>query len=94
MNPHIFEAIMLLCFGSAWPFSIAKLIKSKTAGGKSIFFLVIIIIGYICGIIYHYILFLERGYWVNVVYLYAFNALMVFIDFLLTIKYKNNTVKI
>ncbi len=88
MNPHIFEAIMLICFGSAWPFSIHKLIRKKTSEGKSIFFLIIIIIGYLCGILYHNMLFLKTGVLVIVVYLYAINALMVIVDLYLTIKYK------
>jgi len=88
MNPHLFEAIMLLCFSSAWPFSIAKLIKTKKTGSRSLFFFIIIIVGYSCGILYHYALFLERGYFVNVVFLYGFNALMVSTDLILTLKYR------
>jgi len=30
----VFEAIMLLCFGAAWPFSIYKSYKSKSIMGK------------------------------------------------------------
>ncbi|HHU78401.1 MAG TPA: hypothetical protein GXZ29_05915 [Clostridiales bacterium] len=47
----IFEVIMLLCFGLAWPFSIAKSYKSRTAKGKSLFFLIVLLLGYISGII-------------------------------------------
>ena len=36
MDLEIFEAIMLICFGIAWPFSIYKLIETKKAKGKSI----------------------------------------------------------
>ncbi len=46
----LFEILMLLSFGFAWPFSIAKSIKSKSAAGKSLFFLAIILLGYACGI--------------------------------------------
>lgn len=41
---------MLICFGAAWPLSIAKSWKSRTARGKSISFLFIILIGYVAGI--------------------------------------------
>ena len=44
------ETMMLLCFGAAWPVSIAKSIRSKTAKGKSIIFLVIVLIGYLFGV--------------------------------------------
>jgi uncharacterized membrane protein YiaA len=93
MNPHVFEAIMLLCFSSAWPFSIAKLIKTKKTGSRSLFFFIIIIIGYLCGIVYHYTLYLERGYFVNVIFLYGFNALMVSTDLTLTLRYRNKNKK-
>jgi hypothetical protein len=47
----IFEAGMLLCFGAAWPVNIYKSAVSRSTGGKSVAFLVIIEAGYICGII-------------------------------------------
>jgi len=86
MNPYIFEAIMLLCFGLAWPFSIYKMVKSKKAGGKSIPFLLIILAGYISGIFFKYFAGLNA-----VIYLYLFNTCMVSLDLALTIKYSRNT---
>jgi hypothetical protein len=52
ISPYIFESIMLICFGSAWPFSIYKSYKSRVNNGKSIIFLLIILVGYLNGIIY------------------------------------------
>lgn len=46
----ILELTMLVCFGAAWPASIFKSWRSRTARGKSIFFLGIIFTGYIAGI--------------------------------------------
>ena len=46
----ILETIMLICFGAAWPFSIVKSWKARTAQGKSIGFLLVILAGYIAGI--------------------------------------------
>jgi len=74
----IFEIIMLLCFGLAWPFSIYKSIISRQTQGKSILFLIIVVIGYISGII-HKLLY-SRDW---VVMLYALNALMVLVDIVL-----------
>ena len=34
-----FEAVMMLCFGSAWPFSIYKSYTSRSNKGKSVWFL-------------------------------------------------------
>lgn len=50
MVEGLFEVLMLLCFAAAWPFSIYKLWKTKSTGGKSILFSYIIIVGYIFGI--------------------------------------------
>lgn len=48
---EILEIIMLLCFGASWPINVAKAYKIRTAKGKSAVFLVLIILGYIAGII-------------------------------------------
>jgi len=71
----IFEITMLVCFGVSWPISIAKSIKTKDVSGKSIAFLIIIIIGYSCGII-HKLLYSKDF----VIYLYVINLVMVLID--------------
>lgn len=78
----IFEAIMLLCFGAAWPLSIAKSYKSRSAAGKSPYFLIVIIIGYIAGII-------NKVLYSNdiIMYLYILNLLMVSTD--LALYYRN-----
>ena len=75
--------VMLLCFGSAWPVSIYKSIKSKTTKGKSLFFLIIIAIGYVSGTI-HKILFSKD--WVMI--LYILNLCMVAFDILLYFRNK------
>jgi membrane protein DedA with SNARE-associated domain len=49
---HIFEGLMLLCFGAAWPLSVYKSFRSRTTKGKSLWFLIVIFIGYISGIIH------------------------------------------
>jgi hypothetical protein len=51
MEKTVFEVIMLLCFGAAWPFSVYKSYKARTAKGKSLIFLLALIVGYISGII-------------------------------------------
>lgn len=48
---QIFEFIMLVCFGLSWPISVYKSIKSKSTQGKSLVFILAIIIGYVSGII-------------------------------------------
>lgn len=74
----IFEVIMLICFGAAWPSSIYKSITSKTTKGKSVFFLFIVLIGYVSGVLHKVYFNLD---WV--VYLYALNAVLVSVDIVL-----------
>lgn len=71
----IFEIIMLLCFGIAWPVSVYKTWKSRSTGGKSVFFSLIVIAGYISGIIHK--LIHSNDF---VLYLYILNLLMVMLD--------------
>ena len=47
----LFEALMLISFGAAWPASIYRSWKSRTTKGKSLLFMLIVLFGYACGII-------------------------------------------
>ena len=71
----IFEAGMVICFGLAWPANIYKSIKSRSTKGKSVLFLIIVILGYIFGIT-HKILYSRD----IVMVLYIINLLMVLVD--------------
>lgn len=44
------ETIMLICFGISWPISVYKSATSRSTKGKSVFFTLAIIVGYIAGI--------------------------------------------
>ncbi len=79
----VFEIVMLICFGIAWPFSIYKSYTSRQTNGKSVVFLVVVVIGYISGII-HKLLF-SRDF---VVFLYMLNLLMVSTDIVLYFRNK------
>ena len=46
----ILETIMLVCFGFSWPLNVIKAYRAKTAKGKSLLFILLIITGYIAGI--------------------------------------------
>lgn len=76
---EIFELIMLVCFGLSWPMSVYKSLTSRSTQGKSVFFIIAIIVGYISGIIgkligrqYNYVLAV-----------YCLNLLIVSADLLL-----------
>lgn len=76
---QIFEFIMLACFGLSWPISVYKSIKSKSTQGKSVVFIVAIIIGYISGIIGKII----NDQLTYVLIIYCFNLIVVFVDLVL-----------
>jgi len=71
----IFEIIMLVCFGSAWPFSIYKSWTARSNQGKSLWFMAIVLIGYISGIIHKVLHNYDP-----VVFLYGLNGVMVRVD--------------
>lgn len=77
-NMSIYEIIMLVCFGVAWPFSIYKSLKSKSTKGKSAMFMIVLIIGYISGVLNKLLVHYD-----NVIYLYIVNTLMVLTDLIL-----------
>ncbi len=80
----IYEALMLICFGASWPFAVMKTYKSKCVKGKSRLFLILIIIGYICGIINKILNSMDIVFW-----LYVINLLLVSTDFVFCIMYGN-----
>ncbi len=49
--PVLCETIMIICFGFSWPNNVLKSIRSRTAKGKSLSFLLLIELGYVAGII-------------------------------------------
>lgn len=73
---------MLVCFGISWPFNIAKSIRSRTAKGKSVAFELLIIAGYLCGLVGKFIL----GNLSYVVFFYIADILMVTADLVLTLR--------
>lgn len=81
----IYEILMLICFGASWPFAVLKTYRTKNVKGKSVLFLSLILVGYICGIIHKCIYKPDA-----VVWLYVLNLILVGTDLILWFKYKNN----
>ena len=86
---QIFEFIMLICFGMSWPISVYKSITSKSTQGKSLVFIIAIIVGYVCGICGK-ILSSQINY---VLGLYIFNLTVVSFDLVLYFINKHNETK-
>ena len=80
----IFEAGMLLCFGASWPAAVLKTYRTKIVEGKSKIFLMLILAGYVCGMINKVLYF---GYDL-VFWLYVINFMLVFCDLVLYFRYR------
>ena len=78
-----FEAVMLVCFGVSWPVSVVKSYRARTAKGKSILFLLAIWIGYVFGLAGKILLAVETGSIPYVLFIYAFNLIVVSLDLIL-----------
>ncbi|MCL2763598.1 MAG: hypothetical protein FWD36_10455 [Treponema sp.] len=77
--PQILETLMIIFFGISWPTNIIKSYRVRTAKGKSILFLVLILIGYFCGITAKIV----SGSVNFVLVFYIINFVMISIDILL-----------
>ncbi len=75
------EIIMLICFGFSWPFNVVKSYKARTTKGKSLAFLILVIVGYAAGIIAK--LTSPAGYRWYVMFFYVLNTCMVVVDLLM-----------
>jgi Na+-driven multidrug efflux pump len=83
---NVFESIMLVCFGFAWPVSIYKSYVSRKTAGKSLLFLIVLQICYVAGILFKLPEFLaciksnpETTMNINL-YLYVLNFVLITID--------------
>ena len=85
LNPHIFEMVMLICFGCSWPFAIAKTIRTKTVAGKRIIFIFLVFTGYLSGIVFKILGGID-----HVIWLYITNGSLVFTEIVLYFRYNRS----
>ena len=80
------EIVMIVSFGASWPLNVIKSYKARTAKGKSLGFLCLILFGYIAGIASK---FVNDAYMASigekwyVLFFYFLNLAMVTADLLL-----------
>jgi len=84
-NFNVYEILMLVCFGASWPVAVLKTYQTKSIKGKSMLFLVLILLGYIFGTIYKITTDLDYVIW-----LYIANGVLVLADMTLWFMYRNN----
>ena len=77
---EILEILMIVSFGLSWPLNVIKSFKARTTKGKSLFFLILIFVGYICGIAAKLTAPTYKWY---VLFFYILNLVMVGTDLIL-----------
>lgn len=75
-----FEILMIVSFGASWPLNVIKSYKARTAKGKSLGFLILILVGYVFGITAKLISDSFKWY---VLFFYILNFIMVSADLVL-----------
>lgn len=83
MIAEIFEIIMIVCFGLSWPMNVIKSYRARTTKGKSLPFLLLIITGYVFGIIGKLVGGSFKWY---VLFFYVLNLAMVSVDLMLYVR--------
>jgi hypothetical protein len=87
--PQVFEGLMLVCFGFSWPISILKMLRVRRAEGKSALFVLLVLLGYVAGIVAKLVRAAEGHSWPEtVVLLYLLNLVFVSIDLTLVLRYR------
>lgn len=82
---------MLIAFGLSWPISILKSYRLKFVGGKSMLFLILVLIGYIAGTLAKVLEAYDTGQPLKMtIWLYVINGILVCVDFGLFLRYRNN----
>ena len=82
------EAGMLVCFGVAWPVDIYKTIRTRQVAGKSIGFMLIVLLGYVCGMAAKFYRAALGEPPETVTWLYALNAVLVAVDILVYLHFR------
>lgn len=80
---ELMEVCMIVAFGCSWPMNVIKSWKVRTAKGKSLPFLLLILGGYVCGITGK---LLSPGYKWYVLFFYILNFIMVSADLVLYVR--------
>lgn len=80
---ELMEIMMIVCFGLSWPMNVIKSYRARTTKGKSLAFLLLIVTGYIAGIIGKII---GGGFKWYVMFFYVLNLLMVLTDVALYVR--------
>jgi hypothetical protein len=73
-TPMVLEAIMLTCFGLAWPMANFRMLRTRRAEGKGLGFTLVILCGYLAGASAKLVLASDGASLAPVFWLYLFNG--------------------
>ena len=101
---EILEIAMLVCFGCSWPISVYKSIKIRTSVGKSTVFNILLIVGYVAGIVSKFLKMepfmianandgLKKGIFIFALIMYFVNLAMITANLVLYYMNKNLDMK-
>jgi hypothetical protein len=91
-SPVVFEALMLICFGLAWPLATLRMLRSGRADGRGLGFTLVILAGYLAGVMSK-LLGLHDGTGLPPVFwLYVLNSLSVGVNAALQWRYTRRAV--
>ena len=101
---EILEIAMLVCFGCSWPISVYKSIKIRTSVGKSAVVNILLIVGYIAGIVSKFLKMepfmianandgLKKGIFIFALIMYFVNLAMIAANLVLYYMNKNLDMK-
>lgn len=86
---ELLEIVMIVSFGASWPMNVIKSYRARTAKGKSLAFLCLVLFGYVAGITSKFVNeaymadFAQKWY---VLFFYVLNFLMVSLDLIMYIR--------
>ena len=86
---EILEIVMIVSFGASWPMNVVKSYRARTAKGKSLGFLLLILFGYVAGIASKLV---NEAYMASiaqkwyVLFFYVLHFVMVFTDLMLYVR--------
>ena len=86
---ELLEIVMIVSFGASWPMNVMKSYRARTAKGKSLAFLCLILFGYVAGITSKLV---NEAYMANfaqkwyVLFFYVLNFIMVSADLAMYIR--------
>lgn len=83
----IFETLMLLSFSVSWYWSIAHMLRTHHASGKSPAFVILICTGYVFGMIAKVSIWQDTGALSPIIYLYAWNLIVTLFDLFLVVHF-------